>query len=66
MQAVIRDLQVRQAAGSVVNILSMNAHFRPPDLAIYSATKGTMATLTRNAAHAHMAQRIRVNGITPG
>lgn len=66
MQAVIRDLQSRRAAGSIVNILSINAYCGNPDLAIYSATKGAMATLTRNAARAHMADRIRVNGVNLG
>ena len=66
MQAVIGDLLARRAAGAVVNILSMNAHCGIPELAIYAATKGAMATLTRNAAHAHMADRIRVNGINLG
>ena len=66
MQAVIADLLAREAPGAVVNILSMNAHCGIPELAIYAATKGAMATLTRNAAHAHMADRIRVNGINLG
>jgi NAD(P)-dependent dehydrogenase (short-subunit alcohol dehydrogenase family) len=66
MQAVIGDLRARQAAGSIVNILSMNAHCGIPELAIYAGTKGALATLTRNAAHAHMADRIRVNGINLG
>jgi NAD(P)-dependent dehydrogenase (short-subunit alcohol dehydrogenase family) len=66
MQAVIADMLSRNAAGSIVNILSMNAHCGIPELAIYSATKGAMATLTRNAANAHMADHIRVNGINLG
>ena len=66
MQAAARDMLARAAAGSIVNILSMNAHCGAPDLAIYSATKGALATLTRNAASAHMADRIRVNGINLG
>jgi NAD(P)-dependent dehydrogenase (short-subunit alcohol dehydrogenase family) len=66
MQAAIGDMLSRNAAGSIVNILSMNAHCGIPDLAIYAATKGAMATLTRNAANAHMADRIRVNGINLG
>ena len=66
MQAVIADLLARKAPGAVVNILSMNAHCGIPELAIYAATKGAMTTLTRNAAHTHMADRIRVNGINLG
>lgn len=66
MQAAIADMQARHAAGAIVNILSMNAHCGLPELGIYAATKGAMVTLTRNAAHAHMADRIRVNGINLG
>jgi NAD(P)-dependent dehydrogenase (short-subunit alcohol dehydrogenase family) len=66
MQAAIADMRARNAAGAIVNILSMNAHCGIPELAIYAGTKGAMATLTRNAAHAHMADRIRVNGINLG
>ena len=66
MQAAIADMQARKAAGAIVNILSMNAHCGIPELAIYSGTKGAMATLTKNAARAHMADRIRVNGINLG
>lgn len=66
MQKAILDMTTRQAHGSIVNILSMNAYVGIPPLAIYSATKAALATLTRNAAHAHMADRIRVNGINLG
>ncbi len=66
MQAAMADMLARKSAGSIVNILSMNAHCGAPDLGIYAATKGAMATLTRNAASAHMADRIRVNGIHLG
>jgi NAD(P)-dependent dehydrogenase (short-subunit alcohol dehydrogenase family) len=66
MQAAITDMRARQAPGAIVNILSMNAHCGIPELAIYAGTKGSMATLTRNAAHAHMADRIRINGINLG
>ncbi|MBL9072925.1 oxidoreductase [Tabrizicola sp.] len=66
MQAAIVDMRRRGAPGAIVNILSMNAYCGLPELAIYSATKGAMATLTRNAAHAHMADRIRVTGINLG
>ncbi|MBN9020654.1 MAG: SDR family oxidoreductase [Rhizobiales bacterium] len=66
MQAAIRAMRDRGAGGSIVNILSMNAHCGTPELAVYSATKGALATLTRNAANAHRADRIRVNGINMG
>ena len=35
-------------------------------MAVYSATKGALATLTKNAANAHRFDRIRVNGINVG
>jgi NAD(P)-dependent dehydrogenase (short-subunit alcohol dehydrogenase family) len=66
MQAAIMDMRSRNAAGAIVNILSMNALCGRPELAIYAGTKGALATLTRNAANAHMAERIRVNGINLG
>lgn len=66
MQGAVRDMVARRAPGAIVNILSMNAHCGTPELAIYAATKGAMQTLTKNAASAHMADRIRVNGINLG
>jgi NAD(P)-dependent dehydrogenase (short-subunit alcohol dehydrogenase family) len=66
MQAAIEAMRARGEGGAIVNILSMNAHCGTPELAVYSATKGALATLTRNAANAHRADRIRVNGINMG
>jgi NAD(P)-dependent dehydrogenase (short-subunit alcohol dehydrogenase family) len=66
MQAAIGDMRARNAAGAIVNILSMNSYCGTPELAIYAGTKGALATLTRNAANAHMAEGIRVNGINLG
>ena len=66
MQGAVRDMKSRGSPGAIVNILSINAHCGAPELAIYSASKGALATLTRNAAHAHLADRIRVNGINMG
>lgn len=66
MGEVIADLKARTAPGSIVNIQSMNAHCGAPDLAVYSASKGALQTLTKNAANGHMADQIRVNGINLG
>ena len=66
MQAAIADMKKRGAGGTIVNILSINAHCGAPELAVYSATKGALATLTKNAANAHRFDRIRVNGINVG
>jgi len=53
-------------AGAIVNILSVNAYCGAENLAAYSATKGALATLTRNAANTLRRDRIRVNGIMLG
>ncbi|MBZ9761905.1 SDR family oxidoreductase [Mesorhizobium sp. CA8] len=66
MQAAIAEMRKRGQGGSIVNILSINAHCGSPELAVYSATKGALATLTKNAANAHRFDRIRVNGINVG
>ena len=59
-------MRERGQGGAIVNILSINAHCGAPELAVYSATKGALAMLTRNAANAHRFDRIRVNGINVG
>jgi NAD(P)-dependent dehydrogenase (short-subunit alcohol dehydrogenase family) len=66
MAEALADMTGRGAPGSIVNILSMNAHCGGPDLAVYAATKGALLTLTRNAANAHLRDRVRVNGINLG
>jgi len=66
MQQAIKGFLKREVPGAIVNILSMNAHCGAPDLSIYSATKGALATLTKNAANAFLADKIRVNGINMG
>ncbi|MFC3324375.1 SDR family oxidoreductase [Mesorhizobium cantuariense] len=66
MQAAIADMKRRGQGGAIVNILSINAHCGSPELAVYSASKGALATLTKNAANAHRFDRIRVNGINVG
>lgn len=66
MQCFIKSALAEGHPGSIVNIVSMNAHCGTAELAIYSATKGALSTLTRNAANAHLRDRIRVNGINMG
>lgn len=66
MQRAVAAMKTQGQGGAIVNILSINAHCGAPDLAVYSATKGALATLTKNAAHAHRFDRIRVNGINMG
>jgi NAD(P)-dependent dehydrogenase (short-subunit alcohol dehydrogenase family) len=52
--------------GSVVNIITMASHGGEPVLTAYSASKGALATLTRNAGHQLQPDRIRVNGLNIG
>src|SRR5579872_7028823 len=66
MQAAIQTMIDRGIAGSILNILSMSSHGGQPFLSPYSASKGALATLTRNVARAVLPHRIRVNGINLG
>ncbi len=66
MQHCVNDMRKRKAPGAIVNILSVNIHCGLPTLAIYSASKGALAVLTKNIANAHKFDRIRCNGIILG
>jgi len=66
MQAAVRDMLHREAGGSIVNVISISAQTGSAILAPYAASKGGLASLTRNAAHAHRRDRIRVNGLNIG
>ena len=66
MQEVVADLRRRGQPGSIVNVISMSAHGGQPYLAPYVAAKAGLAGLTRNAAHAHRWDRIRINGLNIG
>jgi NAD(P)-dependent dehydrogenase (short-subunit alcohol dehydrogenase family) len=66
MQGVVRHLVETRQPGSIVNILSMVAHCGQSYLTPYSASKGALATLTKNVANAFAAKRIRCNGILTG
>jgi NAD(P)-dependent dehydrogenase (short-subunit alcohol dehydrogenase family) len=66
MQSVVGHLVARGAPGTIVNISSMSAHGGQPYLAPYAASKAGLAGLTRNAAHAHRWDRIRINGLNLG
>ena len=52
--------------GSVVNIITMASHGGEPVLMAYSASKGALATLTRNVGYSLQPDRIRVNGLNIG
>jgi NAD(P)-dependent dehydrogenase (short-subunit alcohol dehydrogenase family) len=59
-------LMKAQGGGSIVNIGSINAYIGEPKLMAYSASKGALMTLTRNAASYLNRYRIRVNQVNPG
>jgi NAD(P)-dependent dehydrogenase (short-subunit alcohol dehydrogenase family) len=66
MQAAVRDMLSRGAPGSIVNVISSSELGGQPYLAPYVAAKAGLAGLTRNAAHAHRFDRIRINGLDIG
>jgi NAD(P)-dependent dehydrogenase (short-subunit alcohol dehydrogenase family) len=66
MQAVVRDMVRRKAPGTVVNIISIAELGGQPYLSPYVAAKAGLAGATRNAAHAHRWDRIRINGLDIG
>jgi len=65
MQEAARLMRAR-GGGSVVNIITMASHGGEPVLTAYAASKGALATLTRNAGYALAPDRIRVNGLNIG
>lgn len=66
MQAAVSDMLLRAAPGNIVNIISSSELGGQPYLAPYVAAKAGLAGLTRNAAHAHRWDRIRINGLDIG
>jgi NAD(P)-dependent dehydrogenase (short-subunit alcohol dehydrogenase family) len=66
MQASIKDMLRRKAGGTIVNILSISMHTGQTFLSAYVATKAGLAGLTKNAAHSHRYDRIRINGVNIG
>jgi NAD(P)-dependent dehydrogenase (short-subunit alcohol dehydrogenase family) len=66
MQGVVRHLVETGRPGSIVNIISMAAHCGQSYLTPYSASKGALATLTKNVANAYAPKRVRCNGILIG
>jgi len=66
MQAAVADMVGRGAPGTIVNIITSSAHGGQSFLAPYVAAKAGLVGLTRNVAHAHRWDRIRVNGLNIG
>ncbi len=52
--------------GSVINLASVHTHAGVPEYAVYAATKGAIAALTRHLSIELAPQKVRVNAIAPG
>lgn len=66
VQGLVKNLLETGQAGSIVNVLSVNVHGGQSFLSSYSASKGALATLTKNVANAYRRNRIRCNAVLPG
>ncbi len=66
MQGLVRHLLETGKPGAIVNVLSMSAHAGQSFLTPYSASKGALAIVTKNAAASYRRDRIRVNAVLPG
>jgi len=66
MQEALKIMRRESIRGSVVNILSMSAHGGQSFITAYCASKGALATLTKNVAFSVMRNGIRVNGLCIG
>lgn len=66
MQEAVKLMLRDGLAGSIINIGSTSERAGQPFLAPYSASKGALATLTRNSGYALMRNGIRVNQLDIG
>lgn len=66
MQGAVRIMIRDGTEGAIVNIGSTSARAGQPFIAAYCASKGGLATLTRNAAFGLLRNRIRVNQLDIG
>lgn len=66
MQDAAKLMIKNDVAGTIVNIGSTSAHAGQPFIAPYCASKGALATLTRNSGYALMRNKIRVNQLNIG
>lgn len=66
MQEAAKIMKREGTPGAMVNVISMSSHGGQPFITAYCASKGALATLTRNVAFALLRHRIRVNGLNIG
>lgn len=65
-QAAARAMVAGGRGGAIVNVSSVNATHAQPETALYCASKGAVATMTRALAVAWGGHGIRVNAVAPG
>lgn len=65
MKYVIPEM-LKTGGGSIVNIASIGAHRGVPGIAIYSAAKGGIISMSRVAHVEYGSRNIRINCISPG
>ena len=66
MQEAVKVMIRENTQGGIINIGSTSARAGQPFIASYCASKGALATLTRNSGFALMRNRIRVNQLDIG
>lgn len=66
MQEAVKSMTRLGVEGRILNIGSTSERAGQPFLAAYSASKGALATLTRNSGFALMRNRVRVNQLDIG
>src|ERR1700722_12205183 len=66
IQESVLIMRREKITGSIVNIQSMSAHGGQPFNIAYCASKGALATLTRNVANSLLKFHIRINGLNIG
>jgi len=65
MKTVIPEF-IKNGAGKIVNVSSLSAHCGLPGLLAYTASKGGVCALTRQAAVEYAKNNIQINAVSPG
>jgi NAD(P)-dependent dehydrogenase (short-subunit alcohol dehydrogenase family) len=65
-QRAIRQMKRQQSGGVIVNVASNFAFVAAPEAALYCASKGAVATMTKGLALEAAPYGIRVNALCPG